>query len=133
MKKLNIQGASHLLVPIVAVVLVAAVGTFMLVASHASTPCRSQNFHPGSKGECVKALQLILNIGSGDYNAPYKHPKADGKYGAETKAVVLQYQTKFGLSKDGEVGPETWNQICKVKVIKGHSSAQKAALSKAGC
>ena len=37
MKKLNMQGISHLLIPIVVVVAVAAIGTFMLVSSHAAS------------------------------------------------------------------------------------------------
>jgi len=39
MKKLDMHGASHIILPLVAIVLVGVVGTFMLVESHAAAAC----------------------------------------------------------------------------------------------
>jgi peptidoglycan hydrolase-like protein with peptidoglycan-binding domain len=49
----------------------------------------------GSKGNQVRKLQEALQI------------KADGIYGPETQAAVLQYQATHGLAVDGIAGPKT--------------------------
>ena len=64
----------------------------------------------GDKGEQVKALQQLLMANG------IKLPKygADGDYGAETKAGVIEYQRKNGLGADGIVGPNTWKKLLGV-------------------
>lgn len=110
MKKLNMQGVSHLLVPLLVVVAVAAIGTYLLVASHAATKCTSLTFREGSKGRCVKNIQLIIN---GLPNATYNGSvKPDGSYGSATKAKVAGLQKYVGLPTDGAVGPKTWTVLC---------------------
>ena len=41
--------------------------------------------------------------------------KADGKFGADTKNAVINYQKKHGLTADGAVGLATWKKILGVK------------------
>jgi len=50
----------------------------------------------GSSGDSVKTLQRLLGI------------TADGKFGKNTRAAVVAYQTAHGLAADGIVGPATW-------------------------
>lgn len=56
----------------------------------------------GSKGESVRALQVLLN-GFG-----YSCGLADGSFGANTLAAVKKFQQKNGLTADGIVGAKTW-------------------------
>ena len=56
----------------------------------------------GSKGESVRALQVLLN-GFG-----YSCGTADGSFGAKTLAAVKKFQQKNGLTADGIVGAKTW-------------------------
>lgn len=64
----------------------------------------------GDSGEAVKALQYLL-LANG-----IKLPKygADGDYGAETKAGVIEYQHKVGLEEDGVAGPDTMGSLLGV-------------------
>lgn len=64
----------------------------------------------GSKGDTVKALQILL-IGYGFSCGSYG---ADGDFGGATKAAVVKYQTKNGLTADGIVGPKTWAKLLGV-------------------
>ena len=64
----------------------------------------------GSKGESVKALQILLignNCSCGKYGA-------DGDFGGATKIAVIDYQCKVGLEADGVCGPKTWEKILGV-------------------
>lgn len=56
----------------------------------------------GSKGDSVKALQILLN-GYG-----YTCGTADGSFGAKTATAVKQFQKARGLKDDGVCGPKTW-------------------------
>lgn len=61
----------------------------------------------GAEGEQVKALQQLLMANG------IKLPKygADGDFGAETKAGVIEYQRKVKLAADGIAGPNTWKKL----------------------
>ena len=59
----------------------------------------------GSKGDSVRALQILLN-GFG-----YSCGTADGEFGAKTLRAVKQFQTKNKLTADGVVGSNTWNAL----------------------
>lgn len=61
----------------------------------------------GDEGEQVKALQQLLMANG------IKLPKygADGDFGAETKAGVIEYQRKANLAADGIAGPNTWKKL----------------------
>lgn len=67
-----------------------------------STPTNSVgNLQLGSTGENVKKIQTALGINS------------DGVFGAKTKAAVIAYQQKNGLTVDGVVGPQTTTSLLK--------------------
>lgn len=59
----------------------------------------------GSKGDTVKALQILLN-GFG-----FSCGTADGKFGSKTLSAVKQFQKKKGLTQDGIVGINTWKAL----------------------
>ena len=59
----------------------------------------------GSKGEAVKALQILLN-GRG-----VSCGLVDGSFGPSTEHAVKTYQMKKKLSVDGCVGPATWGSL----------------------
>lgn len=63
----------------------------------------------GSKGNSVKALQLLL-VGNG-----FSVGKAgvDGDFGSATESALMAYQEKKGLTKDGIAGPATWTALLK--------------------
>ena len=55
----------------------------------------------GCAGPEVKELQSKLNAGGAGLDV-------DGEFGPKTKAAVVEYQKKNGLTADGIVGEETW-------------------------
>ena len=61
----------------------------------------------GSKGDDVKALQILLN-GNG---CPCGKWGADGDFGIATEDAVKEYQRKVGLTADGIAGPLTWSSL----------------------
>lgn len=64
----------------------------------------------GSKGEEVRALQLLLSGRgcNGDMHEP------DGIFGQNTLGAVKLYQQKAGLEVDGIVGKATWSSLMGV-------------------
>lgn len=65
----------------------------------------------GSKGEAVRALQLLL-AGRGEALPVWG---ADGAFGSETEKAVRAYQAKNGLAADGLCGPATWSKLLGVQ------------------
>lgn len=61
----------------------------------------------GAKGECVKALQILL-IGRGFSCGSYG---ADGDFGDATLRAVKNYQTSAGLTADGIAGVKTMTAL----------------------
>lgn len=61
----------------------------------------------GDRGATVRALQLLLT-GNGFQLPRYG---ADGEFGAETAAALLQYQKSAGLAADAICGSRTWNAL----------------------
>lgn len=76
----------------------------------ASVKCDLPELSKGSKGETVRALQILL-IGN---NCPCGSYGADGDFGGATKNAVVAFQWKNGLSTDGVVGPKTWAKLLGV-------------------
>lgn len=113
------------LVPVAAIVLVASVGTYLVMGSYAATypalsgfggyNCKSEPvLKYGSTGECVKVVQAALNnwINLNKYlssSFPIRQTLVvDGKFGSLTKAAVQEFQRRHGLTADGIVGSKTW-------------------------
>lgn len=65
----------------------------------------------GSKGEVVKALQMLL-IGNEYYCGTYG---IDGSFGNATDNAVRRFQQDKRLEVDGIVGPATWGKLLGVK------------------
>ncbi len=64
----------------------------------------------GSKGEDVKALQILL-MGNA---CPCGKWGADGDFGISTENAVKDYQRKKKLQTDGVAGPATWGSLLGV-------------------
>ena len=63
----------------------------------------------GSKGNSVKALQILLN-GNG-----YSCGSVDGEFGAKTYDAVVKFQKANKLNVDGIVGAQTWSKLLGVR------------------
>ncbi|MBE6013472.1 MAG: hypothetical protein E7234_13110 [Lachnospiraceae bacterium] len=65
------------------------------------------------RGEDVRYIQNLINLIAEFYpNIPPILP--DGWFGPVTESIVRTFQTEFGLTPDGIIGPETWNKIVEV-------------------
>ena len=59
----------------------------------------------GSAGNPVRRAQKRLTLGGYDTGG------VDGIFGAKTETAVKRFQKDRGLTQDGIVGPNTWNEI----------------------
>ncbi len=69
-----------------------------------------QVLQEGDTGSYVSTLQYYLAL-IGYFNPVLPVIAIDGIFGPKTTEAVRQLQTIYGLTVDGIVGPETWNQI----------------------
>ncbi len=90
-------------------------GGIYVYRSFAATPCRDRVYSRGSKGDCVRALQVNL-LGHGSRLPKYG---PDGDFGAETEAAVRAFQdsgdrcnTGCLRPSDGVVGSNTIAHLC---------------------
>ena len=67
-----------------------------------SAPIERRTLRTGSSGEDVRILQQTLK------RLGFLSGAADGKFGAETREAVRQFQQAGGLTADGVVGAATW-------------------------
>jgi peptidoglycan hydrolase-like protein with peptidoglycan-binding domain len=67
----------------------------------------------GSSGDDVKAMQSCLGAISRVYPS-IPELSADGQFGSGTAAAVKEFQSLFGLSADGVIGPSTWEKIIEI-------------------
>lgn len=111
-KWLNVRGAGHhFLFPVIAVLIVAGIGGFVMQRSSSAATVKKQctgvifgryKNNPANGGTfvkykpCVKAIQA--KVGS----------KQDGIYGDYTQKRVKIWQSNHGKYADGVVGPKTW-------------------------
>lgn len=77
-----------------------------ITASLPSVPLRR-----GLSGNEVQLLQIRLNRIAKNFPAIPKVYPTDGFFGAETENAVREFQSIFGLTEDGIVGPATWYEI----------------------
>jgi Putative peptidoglycan binding domain/CHAP domain len=68
-------------------------------------PTLTRILRQGTKGEDVKALQIVLNAQG------FNVGEVDGDFDEQTKNAVIKFQTKAGITIDGEVGPQTWKVL----------------------
>lgn len=103
--------AAHYILPVLVIVVVAAIGVYLFGRSNAAS-CTSYTYSQGSKGTCVKYIQQLVNYQN--KGNPYGSTQitADGDFGPKTKSAVVATQKQFRLSADGIVGPKTWKEIC---------------------
>ena len=76
----------------------------------------------GSKGDLVKTVQTKL------IKWGYLSGKADGIYGAKTKAAVIKFQRKNGLTADGIIGTRT-AQALGISLSSSTSSSSQSTSS----
>lgn len=62
-----------------------------------------------STGEDVKDLQKVLNATVANNSLV-----VDGIFGNLTKAAVIAFQKRYGLTADGIVGPQTWGVVDRI-------------------
>lgn len=72
----------------------------------------------GMYGSIVKQIQQLLT------NSGYK-VKIDGKFGNQTKNMVMKFQGDMGLKKDGLVGPNTWKKLVSGNITPLETSQPK--------
>lgn len=67
----------------------------------------------GARGEAVVELQFLLNFIASFYNdLPFVIE--DGVFRTNTRLAVIEFQTRFGLTPDGVVGPLTWARLYEI-------------------
>lgn len=105
------------LMPAAVIIVFGAIGVYYVAASQAATRyyisfvgghnCRTTpTLRQGSRGECVKALQIMLNNTGANPRLT-----ADGIFGPRTRSAVITYQRQNGLVDDGIVGNNTWHSL----------------------
>ena len=67
----------------------------------------------GSRGSDVLQLQFLLNY-IAQFYANVPSVSQDSIFGSGTANAVRKFQTLFGLTSDGVVGPATWNKLYQV-------------------
>lgn len=122
-KKLNQKGFSHhLIIPVLAILAVAGIGTYMVTKSKAfsymsgvtpysCTQDPTPTLQLNSSGECVKALQYRLNQWITNTKQPIRQLKITGKFDRKTQETVKAFQKSVGLTADGIVGETTWQKL----------------------
>ena len=68
----------------------------------------------GSRGDSVRYLQESLNV-IGTKHTTIPRLSTDGVFGNNTQQAVIRFQTIFGLTADGIVGPITWNKMIEIR------------------
>ncbi|MGN0975273.1 MAG: peptidoglycan-binding protein [Gemmiger sp.] len=80
------------------------------MATVAQPPYWGTVLREGSRGPDVSLVQRWLNGLRGRWPA-IRRLAVDGRYGANTASAVRTFQLLTGLSEDGEVGEDTWNEL----------------------
>lgn len=81
---------------------VAGPGTQSILYGLTGSGKTNQTLKPTNRGAEVKILQQrLISLGY------LRNSKADGSFGAATKAALIKFQKKVGLSADGVAGPRT--------------------------
>lgn len=65
----------------------------------------------GSTGDSVRFVQSYMNRVGRAHTPSFPTVTVDGIFGNATRALVLEFQTRFGLTADGVVGSNTWARM----------------------
>ena len=125
-KLFNQKGFSHhLIMPVVAVLIVASIGTYLVTKSSAysymsgvtpyackqdPTPTLKPNNSKNNKN-CVRAMQYRLNQWIKGRKISTPKLKVDGVYGKGTLVAVKKFQKNTGLNANGVVNKATWSKL----------------------
>lgn len=112
MKEMNMKMRSLVATGVFAVTIAAFGVVFGLGHNNTAQAgaCVNSVFRTGSTGTCVKYIQALNN-----YFATHNAANTlvvDGAYGTKTYNSIYKFQSYWGLSRDGIVGPKTWNILC---------------------
>lgn len=98
---------------------VAIVAASVTIGTSAASAAPSQSFPgcgtliEGQSGDCIKALQVYLNIDNPSYGLT-----EDRRFGRLTRIAVLDFQGRNRLPADGNVGPITADAlIARAQVV----------------
>lgn len=69
----------------------------------------------GARGGCVQYVQSQNNLLRAVYTAQTQL-SVDGNYGSGSAGAMKLFQRQFGLSMDGQVGRNTWNQLVRARL-----------------
>jgi peptidoglycan hydrolase-like protein with peptidoglycan-binding domain len=115
-------------------------GTASRAAQAAAAPsgCVEENFTTALNHgyvACVAWAQILFNDlwYSQEQHPNHEHPlylgvnqllTTDGSYGPDTASVVGFFQAAWDLKPvDGELSPQTWNQLCRIDQLRGYTGA----------
>lgn len=101
-----------------------ALGSVAVAAPAQAAPsgCVANTYRYGSRGDCVRKIQAILNYRA---NIGVLPPgKVDGVFGAGTDDRVRRVQSMWWMTQDGIVGRRTWEALCAHNTM---SAVQRAA------
>ena len=96
-KNLSRGFSHHLLLPIIAVLLVGAIGGYVMLRSSdaaSSSACRYKTYAKGAKSECVRYAQYMLGVSH------------DAIFGSGTQAALVK---KTGQSR---LNSTAWSKLC---------------------
>ncbi len=126
-KKLYSRGFSHhFLLPVLAVIVVGAIGVYtMSMSSAATSGCKESVLATGSKGTCVKNAERMLNATHGTGS----DVKVDTKYTSLTAKKTARFQKKQKLAVDGKIGQQTWDKLCQLSYSGRAATAKRKACS----
>lgn len=75
----------------------------------------------------VKAVQDITSVYSPTTRSYIMdNGGIDGSFGIHTKSAVFHIQRYYDLHTDGEVGPNTWEALCRQLVVKSYTRTSSA-------
>ena len=101
---MNLKQRGFQCIAALALIIAALVG----FAGPANASTSAPNISSGQSGFKVQCVQAAINASPA---APNPRLAVDGKFGPATLAAVKNFQSYYGLARDGIVGPRTGDQV----------------------